>query len=116
MRLVRQDIPERRAAAALALLRAPLLARYDLAGLRGIFTLAALRARVPTLWRYAEVLPVRDPAFALTLGEGFTPMLDAPRLANCLGASSGSRMKGRIRPAASARGLAVAVRVRGRRA
>jgi threonine synthase len=63
----------------------PLLARYDLAGLRGSFTLEALRGRTPTLWRYAEVLPVRDPAFALTLGEGFTPMLDAPRLASCLG-------------------------------
>src|SRR6185503_18594610 len=63
----------------------PLLARYDLSALRERFTLAALRARTPTLWRYAEVLPVRDPAFALTLGEGFTPMLDADRLARELG-------------------------------
>src|SRR5688500_15859755 len=63
----------------------PLLARYDLDALRGSFTLAALHGREPTLWRYAEVLPVLDPAFALTLGEGFTPMLESPRLANCLG-------------------------------
>jgi threonine synthase len=63
----------------------PLLARYDLRTLRGSFTPESLRARAPTLWRYAEVLPVRDPAFALTLGEGFTPMLESARLASALG-------------------------------
>jgi threonine synthase len=31
------------------------------------------------------VLPVRDARFRLTLGEGFTPLLDAPRLASALG-------------------------------
>src|SRR5262245_46410561 len=63
----------------------PLLARYDLGALRESFTLDALRTRVPSLWRYAEVLPVRDAAFALTLGEGFTPLLAADRLGACLG-------------------------------
>jgi threonine synthase len=62
----------------------PLLARYDLAPLRGRFAPAALVGREPTLWRYAEVLPVRSPAHRLTLGEGFTPLLDAPRLAEAL--------------------------------
>jgi threonine synthase len=37
------------------------------------------------VWRYAEVLPVRDARYRLTLGEGFTPLLDAPRLASALG-------------------------------
>jgi threonine synthase len=37
------------------------------------------------LWRYAEVLPVRNPRYRVTLGEGFTPLLDAPRLATALG-------------------------------
>jgi threonine synthase len=63
----------------------PLLARYDLAPLRGRFTPAALVGREPSMWRYAEVLPVRDPEFRVTLGEGFTPLLDAPRLAAELG-------------------------------
>ena len=59
----------------------PLLPRYDLAVLRSRFTPESLATREPTLWRYREVLPVRDDRFALTLGEGFTPLLDTPRLA-----------------------------------
>jgi threonine synthase len=35
---------------------------------------AALRDRPTTLWRYAEVLPVA-PAHAVTIGEGWTPLL-----------------------------------------
>lgn len=63
----------------------PLLARYDLAPLRGRFTPASLAGRAPDMWRYAEVLPVRDPEFRFSLGEGLTPLLDAPRLAEALG-------------------------------
>lgn len=63
----------------------PFFARYDLDSLRGRFTPEALRDREPTLWRYAEVLPVRDPRFRISLGEGFTPLLDAPRLARRMG-------------------------------
>lgn len=36
-----------------------------------------LRDREPTLWRYREVLPECEP---VTLGEGMTPMLHAPKL------------------------------------
>ncbi len=63
----------------------PLLARYDLDALRSSFTPDRLRDRAPTLWRYAEVLPVRDPSFVLTLGEGFTPLIAARRLGEELG-------------------------------
>jgi threonine synthase len=63
----------------------PLLARYDLAPLRGRFTPAALAGRAADLWRYAEVLPVRDADHRITLGEGLTPLIDAPRLADELG-------------------------------
>jgi threonine synthase len=63
----------------------PLYARYDLAQIGKSFRPESLAAREPTLWRYAEVLPVRDARFRLTLGEGFTPLLDAPRLASALG-------------------------------
>lgn len=63
----------------------PLLARYDLESLRGRFTPEALVGRRPDLWRYAEVLPVRDPAARVCLGEGFTPLIDAPRFAERIG-------------------------------
>jgi threonine synthase len=63
----------------------PLFARYDLDAIRGGFGLADMASRRPDLWRYAEVLPVRDPAARIALGEGFTPMIDAPRTASRLG-------------------------------
>jgi threonine synthase len=40
-----------------------------------------LGARRPDLWRYHELLPVRRPENVVTLGEGMTPLLPAPRLA-----------------------------------
>ena len=52
----------------------PLLARYDLAAVT--VTPAEIAARRPGLWRWAELLPVRDPARRVTLGEGDTPLLD----------------------------------------
>ncbi len=53
----------------------PLLARYDLARVAETVTPAEIASRPPTLWRYHEVLPVRDPANVVTLGEGMTPLL-----------------------------------------
>jgi threonine synthase len=63
----------------------PLFARYDLEAVRGTFAPSAVASRRADLWRYAEVLPVRDPAARLSLGEGWTPLLDAPRIATRLG-------------------------------
>jgi threonine synthase len=63
----------------------PLYPRYDLGALKNRFTPAAVRCREPTLWRYAEVLPVRDPRFRITLGEGYTPLIQTTRLARALG-------------------------------
>ena len=63
----------------------PLYARYDLERIGRSFRPDSLRGREPSLWRYAEVLPVRDPAYRVTLGEGLTPLLSAPRLARELG-------------------------------
>jgi threonine synthase len=59
------------------------LARYDLESARP--TLAERGERGRDLWRWAEVLPVRDPAFRRGLGEGGTPLLPAPRLGARLG-------------------------------
>jgi threonine synthase len=63
----------------------PLFARYDLEAIRPHFRPRDLAGRSADMWRYREVLPVRQERFAIRLGEGFTPMLDAPRLAERLG-------------------------------
>jgi threonine synthase len=53
----------------------PLLARYDLERVAATVTPRDIAARPANLWRYHEVLPVRDPAHVVTLGEGMTPLL-----------------------------------------
>jgi threonine synthase len=63
----------------------PLLARYDLERAAAQMAPAAIAAREPSLWRYAPVLPLADPACRVTLGEGFTPLLGAARLGSELG-------------------------------
>ena len=59
----------------------PLFAHYDLAAAARTLTKESLRTRAKSLWRYREVLPVRSDSDIVTLGEGFTPLLAAPRLA-----------------------------------
>jgi threonine synthase len=63
----------------------PLFARYDLEALKGRFTPEAVAHRRADLWRYEEVLPVRDRSHQVALGEGWTPLIDAPRTAARLG-------------------------------
>ena len=61
----------------------PMYAQYDLASAnlgRGAFG-----ARGPTMWRYQELLPVRDERNIVTLGEGSTPLLHAAHLGKELG-------------------------------
>lgn len=57
---------------------APLLARYDLNGIGAAISSTDIAARPPSLWRYHELLPVRDPGHVVTLGEGMTPLLPLP--------------------------------------
>ncbi len=52
-----------------------LLAQYALDRLDGRAWWAGLRERAPTLWRYRELLPIRDAERVLSLGEGTTPIL-----------------------------------------
>ncbi len=59
----------------------PLLAQYDLAAVAHDVTREEIARREATMWRYHELLPVREPAHVLTLGEGMTPLLAAPKLA-----------------------------------
>jgi threonine synthase len=63
----------------------PLLARYDLDSVRSAVMPAGLAARPATLWRYHELLPVRDPGRVVSFGEGMTPLLPMPRLAEGVG-------------------------------
>ncbi len=63
----------------------PLFARYDLEKIGERFTPESLAGRRADLWRYEEVLPVRDRSCQVQLGEGWTPMIDAPRTADRVG-------------------------------
>ena len=63
----------------------PLFARYALDALRSQLTAAELENRPAGLWRWAELLPVRERENRITLGEGDTPLLPARRLGDQLG-------------------------------
>ena len=63
----------------------PLLARYDLEAARQAVAREQLAGREATLWRYLELLPVRDPCHVLCLGEGWTPLVRAERLGQAVG-------------------------------
>jgi threonine synthase len=58
----------------------PLLVRYDLERAARSLTKESLRGRRADLWRYREVLPVEEEENIVSLGEGWTPLLPAPRL------------------------------------
>jgi threonine synthase len=91
--------------------RAPLLARYDLASARPILDRDQFLARPKGMWRWQELLPVRQPENRLTLGEGDTPLLDIPRVGERLGLSKVLVKEEGVNPTGSfkARGLAAAV-------
>lgn len=63
----------------------PLLARYDLAKAASELDRDELERRPAGLWRYRELLPVRDPRFIVSLGEGGKPLLELSRLGGDLG-------------------------------
>jgi threonine synthase len=65
-----------------------LLAEYDTARLAQELSRETLAERPAGMWRWAELLPVRDPAFRFSLGEGDTPLLALPQLAKELGLDS----------------------------
>ena len=58
----------------------PLLVRYDLAGVREALSKEMLTQRAPDLWRYRELLPVRNPENVVSLGECITPLVRMPKL------------------------------------
>ncbi|MDH2131340.1 threonine synthase [Sphingobium yanoikuyae] len=89
----------------------PLLVRYDLDGVRATLTKEALGSRPMDLWRWRELLPVRQTSNIVSLGENATPLIPLPRTAKRLGgAQLLAKDEGRL-PTASfkARGLVMAV-------
>jgi threonine synthase len=89
----------------------PLLVRYDLESTRKSWSREAVKNGPASMWRYAPVLPVRDEASIVSLGEGMTPLLRTDRLGKSLGASDLWVKDEGINPTGSfkARGLSCAV-------
>ncbi|HUG83070.1 MAG TPA: threonine synthase, partial [Euzebya sp.] len=91
---------------------APLLARYDLQRVARTLTPRSLMERHgPGMWRWGELLPVRDRRHVIHLGEGSTPLLAAPRLGAALGIDTLLVKAEGLNPTGSfkARGMAAAV-------
>ena len=90
---------------------APLFARYDLDAVRHNLSRDALAGRPINMWRYREVMPLRDGDREITLEEGYTPLRAAPRLADWAGIPGLLIKDESVNPTGSfkARGLSAAV-------
>lgn len=89
----------------------PLVARYDLARIKAEVPRASLGRFGTDLWRYRFVLPFAPDFPAVRLGEGGTPLLPLPRLAEAHGLDALWLKAEAGNPTSSfkARGLAMAV-------
>jgi len=91
---------------------APLLARYDLPKAKASLTVSGLARRPWSLWRYGELLPIRDPARnTVSLGEVVTPIVPLTRHGADIGIGGLSCKDEGLLPTGSfkARGAAVGV-------
>ncbi len=66
----------------------PIFVRYDLNAVKKRMNREEISSREPTLWRYHELLPLKNPANRVSLGEGNTPLIKARRLGKSLGLSN----------------------------
>ena len=91
--------------------QSPLLARYDLASIGKSIRRDALKHRPHGMWRWHELLPVKDPKNFVNLGEGDTPLLRLHNLESNLGVENLYVKDESSNPTGSfkARGLAAAV-------
>lgn len=89
----------------------PLLVRYDLTKAAKALKKEGLKTRPSSLWRYREVLPVVSNDNIITLGEGWTPLIHAKRLAAKVGLSELYLKDESLNPtgAFKARGLCLAI-------
>ena len=85
--------------------------RYDLEAAKRDVDRNSLAKRVPSIWRFFELMPVRDEASIVSIGEGGTPMLRARRLEATHGAKTLFIKDEGMNPTGSfkARGLSAAV-------
>ena len=61
------------------------MVRYDLDRARSTLPKSILSDRVASLWRYRELLPLQSESHLVSLGEGYTPLLEAKKLGAELG-------------------------------
>jgi len=54
---------------------------FDLEKLKETITRESLQKRIPGLWKYFELMPLRDRKNIVTLGEGGTPLVESKRFA-----------------------------------
>ena len=85
--------------------------RYDISAASKNFTKDLLRDRAPNMWRYFEMMPIREESNIVTLGEGFTPIFETKALGAKIGSNALFLKDEGLNPTASfkARGLSAAV-------
>jgi threonine synthase len=88
-----------------------LYARYDLEAAKRQLTRETIAAREPSMWRWFELMPVRQESNVVSLGEGGTPLLPAHGIEAQVGARQVSIKEEGLNPTGSfkARGLSAAV-------
>jgi len=86
----------------------PLLARYDLST---PIDKESIASRTGGIWRWRELLPLRDESFIVYLGEGDTPLVRIPKIADTMGLEHVTVKDESANPTGTfkARGLAVAL-------
>jgi threonine synthase len=91
--------------------QAPLLVNYDLNAVRKHVDREEVHSRAKGMWRWHELLPVRETQNMISLGEGDTALLSLPRLQKALGLSNLYVKEESSNPTGSfkARGLSAAV-------
>jgi threonine synthase len=63
----------------------PLLARYDIESAKEDISINDLQGKEASMWRYWEILPVKSRENVVSLGEGWTPLTQVPRLGEAVG-------------------------------
>ncbi len=89
----------------------PILVDYDLRQAARVLDKKTVRGRLPSMWKYREVLPVQDDRNIVSLDEGGTPLLLSTAVGAELGISSLYLKDESVNPTGSfkARGLSMAV-------
>lgn len=89
----------------------PLLVRYNLQQLKAQWDRNSIANGPNSMWRYAPILPVAKASSIVSLGEGMTPILSAPRTGKRIGANHLLIKDEGLNPTGSfkARGLSCAV-------